>query len=986
MLRGILKYIPSLFLAVIFFLFIGQSNAQSQTIIRHDVNINCADNAVAPLNSIKDIQTFLNCNGFSPGPIDGVSGGRTTGAIKSFQASVGLTADGVVGPATKQAMRSYSSVSFTFTGSGWGHGVGLSQYGTKGLTELGAQFCSNTSSCTSDEVVKYYFQGTNVRNLGDISLSSPDIASNNNALWVGLARNAKNITLTTLPSSSPPSLNICQDGLSNTAGVQLFLTSRGFEPGPIDGAYGDRTADAIRNYQASVGLGQTGAVDDELINKIKSDATGDGPCESAWGPLKIGGGATISIINSGNECYMTGHPLVPKIRASCNMSIKWSDGGRIRVGPREHKHGILKLRSKNVSSGFHVVLSVNLEKYLYGLAEMPSHWNVKALEAQALVGRSYAVFHYLDENIPSSSTNLDAGLSEKQKAYCWCHIGSTASSQYYYGYLKEISGPNWVQAVNNTAGKVITYDGSYTRSSVIQAFYSSSTGGKTNTNVAGFGSATPWPYLKTVDDPWSIDNRVGNTKAAWSFDFNTYQLSKNILCGDTPCFDALTDIYVSSVAESGAALQVTMKGYKNGSAKSITKSGRNIKSQLGFRSHYFKTSSASDVSNLAVGPVQANTSSSANGASESLSAGETAQYATSSSGLSYLAKAGLINKCDGNSSGCQAKTLTREEAAAIITVVGGIPQDSPNAYSDDDTSIYQSAINGLPYYGMQVCFGSPFEILPKETVARDEFACLIVRSIKAGTTTNLSGSIDKYSDEGASKWTNEINTLAANDVIPACSSISDKFCPSRKISIGEVSYIIDKLVSKSLISSNLFDSSPFNNSWEPLGGEVENVAETAVSNPNAGNDACVPKDNSGIIINSVLDIQQFLANNGFNPGPVDGQSGPKTKAAIRAFQQKAGLYADGVVGNKTKAAMKAYTGCESGNVCKARDNSGAKLDSVAGVQTFLANNGFNPGIIDGEMGSYTREAIKAFQRKVGLIPDGVAGTRTKAAMKSYTGC
>ena len=35
---------------------------------------------------------------------------------------------------------------------------------------------------------------------------------------------------------------------------------------------------------------------------------------------------------------------------------------------------------------------------------------------------------------------------------------------------------------------------------------------------------------------------------------------------------------------------------------------------------------------------------------------------------------------------------------------------------------------------------------------------------------------------------------------------------------------------------------------------------------------------------------------------------------------------------------------------------------------------------------YTREAIKAFQRKVGLIPDGVAGARTKSEMKSYTGC
>ena len=202
--------------------------------------------------------------------------------------------------------------------------------------------------------------------------------------------------------------------------------------------------------------------------------------------------------------------MVSKQSASCNVTIKWSEGGRVRVGPREHKHGELKLRSKSVSTGFHVVLAVNLEKYLYGLAEMPSHWNVKALEAQALVGRSYAVFHYLDENIPSQQTAYDAGLSEKQKAYCWCHIGSTASSQYYYGYLKEIAGPNWVQAVNNTAGKVITYGGGYTRDCVIQAFYSSSTGGKTNDNAVGFGSSTVWPYLQTVDDPWSIDNRVGN--------------------------------------------------------------------------------------------------------------------------------------------------------------------------------------------------------------------------------------------------------------------------------------------------------------------------------------------------------------------------------------------------------------------------------------------------------------------------------------------
>ena len=985
--QGVIKF--SIFVIAFFattFLINSQNEPAMAFELPTSVTLNCVDNAVAPLNNLKEIQTFLSCNGFNPGPIDGLSGSRTDGAIKSFQKTVGLTADGQVGPATRQAMRSYSSVSFTFQGSGWGHGVGLSQYGSKGLTELGADFCSNTSSCNSNEVVTYYFQGTSVKKLSEISLSSPDISTNSNALWVGLARNAKSISLTTLPSSSPPTLFICQENLPQVAGVQAFLSSRGFDPGTVDGAYGDRTADALKSYQASVGIGQTGTINDETLNKIKSDANSDGPCESNFGPLKISGGATINIIYSNGNCYLTGHPLLSKVPASCNIGIRWSDGGRIRVGPREHKHGVLKLRNKGVSSGFHVSLAVNIEKYLYGLAEMPSHWNVKALEAQALVGRSYAVFQYLKRDIPSEKTDIDAGLSSTRKSYCWCHIGSTASSQYYYGYLKEIAGPNWVQAVNNTSGKVITYDGGYTESTVVQAFYSSSTGGKTNDNVVGFGSATAWPYLKTVDDPWSVDNRVGNPKAAWSYDFSSYQLSKNILCGETPCFDAVTDIYVSSVSESGAALQVTMKGFKNGSAKTVTKSGRNIKSQLGFTSHYFKTSSQSDVSNLNIGPITANNTSTAAVENSSSSTGDTPQYATSSSGLNYLSKAGLLNVCNETSSACQAKTISREEAAAVVSVVGGVSLDAPNAYSDDDQSIYQQATNALPYYGMQICFGSPFQIQPSETVSRDELACLLVKSIRAGTTENLSGSVDKYSDEGASKWTNEINVLAANDIMPACSDLSDKFCPSRKITIGEVSYIVNKLVEKSLVPTSVFDANPFQTGWTVNGGEVTEASSTAVSNPNAGNDACIPQNNSSLVINSTLDIQQFLSNNGFNPGPIDGQSGPKTKNAIIAFQKENGLLADGIAGNKTKAAMRAYTGCKSENTCIARDNRSAKLDSISDIQTYLANNGFNPGIIDGKMGSYTREAIKAFQRKVGLIPDGVAGARTKSEMKSYTGC
>lgn len=54
---------------------------------------------------------------------------------------------------------------------------------------------------------------------------------------------------------------------------------------------------------------------------------------------------------------------------------------------------------------------------------------------------------------------------------------------------------------------------------------------------------------------------------------------------------------------------------------------------------------------------------------------------------------------------------------------------------------------------------------------------------------------------------------------------------------------------------------------------------------------------------SIKDIQARLAELGFDPGPVDGISGKRTKAAIRAAQRWHGLKADGIVGPITAAAL-----------------------------------------------------------------------------------
>lgn len=52
-----------------------------------------------------DIQQALTKLGFSPGPLDGKPGPRTTEAIKAFQTKAGLKPDGIVGPITQKALK-----------------------------------------------------------------------------------------------------------------------------------------------------------------------------------------------------------------------------------------------------------------------------------------------------------------------------------------------------------------------------------------------------------------------------------------------------------------------------------------------------------------------------------------------------------------------------------------------------------------------------------------------------------------------------------------------------------------------------------------------------------------------------------------------------------------------------------------------------------------------------------------------------------------
>ncbi len=56
--------------------------------------------------SVSDVQAALTRAGFDPGAVDGKMGKKTKAAIKAFQRSHGLKADGVIGDKTWRALQS----------------------------------------------------------------------------------------------------------------------------------------------------------------------------------------------------------------------------------------------------------------------------------------------------------------------------------------------------------------------------------------------------------------------------------------------------------------------------------------------------------------------------------------------------------------------------------------------------------------------------------------------------------------------------------------------------------------------------------------------------------------------------------------------------------------------------------------------------------------------------------------------------------------
>jgi stage II sporulation protein D len=226
--------------------------------------------------------------------------------------------------------------------------------------------------------------------------------------------------------------------------------------------------------------------------------------------------------------------------------------GRADNGVRDGLYrGALEIRTA-AGTGLNTINAIAMEDYLLGVvpSESPSAWPPAALQAQAVVARSYA----LASNVNGNGFNQYADTR----------------SQVYRGYLGE--SPNATAAVTATSGQVVTYGGT-----VATTFFFSTSGGYTENIENAFVGAQPRPWLKGVKDPY--DNPSPYHR--WKLNFSRASLAAKLGSWVKGRFRGI------KVLKRGVSPRI-VKARVVGSRGTTDVTGPQIRARMGLRDTWFR--------------------------------------------------------------------------------------------------------------------------------------------------------------------------------------------------------------------------------------------------------------------------------------------------------------------------------------------------------------------------------------------------------------
>lgn len=630
-----------------------------------------------------------------------------------------LTVAAITVPGGTAAIADDSAISFD--GAGWGHAVGLSQYGAYGASRDG---------WSAEQITSHFYKGTNLEVLGEGDLSVPD------DLWVGLDRNLETVTLVARTINwSEPAAPLIVSRLSDGMAWEL--------------ADGDRVA-ITRIDNDTCELAFSGSVTDTVQSTpCRIDVFWDGNVESPTRAVEVDGCEFVDW--NGRESEYPGSSL---------------------YRPCMYGRGNMVIRPTEQGSAGRVDMSVimDIEDYLLGISEMPYWWGLAenngmaALEAQAIAARSYARELQLYRDDPGTGIN---------GCKAWCHVRDDTYDQRYIGWGHGWTA--WIEAVNNTAGVVMTHQeadtspyAAYDTENIVRGYYSSSSGGATeNGHEVWVGGSIPKEYYSSADDHWSLDPTL-NFRSSWSLNFSTDYVAAKV------GLDDLESIAVTARNTSGSARTVVFAGTKNGSSKTVTWPSSDVRSKFGLYSIYF------DVAFGDPAPFS--------------DIGGSVHYDS----IVFIADAGITAGCNppANTKFCPAGNVTRGQMAAFLVRALGLTDDGgKDWFTDDDGSTFEADINKLA--AAEITFGcddSGTNYCPDDTVTRSQMAAFLVRSF--GYTD--AGVGDWFTDDDASIFENDIDRLRTAGVTLGCNPPENtRYCPDDPVRRDQMASFLARALASS---------------------------------------------------------------------------------------------------------------------------------------------------------------------------------------------
>ena len=365
--------------------------------------------------------------------------------------------------------------SMTFQGAGYGHGIGMSQWGANGYA---------ASGWTYQQILSHYYSGT--------EQSSTD----SDPLRVHIVDSSSPIQVNTSGPILTWASDLSSNGYMDTLGTPMDVRIEG-------------------NGGLSIFWGGT----------------------RVFGPLAPG----VSVVFTPEQSPSS---LCQGVPGSGPCVLLPSTGNGYRWGQLEIS------RVANTSTLRAVVRDLSMDHYLYGLGEVPSSWPMAALQAQAVAGRTYAL------QKQRTSGNF--------RSVCSCTVWASTLDQAYVGFTKEADtryAGYWRQAVDSTSRQVVTYNGS-----VIQALYSASSGGYTESNEIVWGTS-PLPYLKAVvDDGERV--AAGNPYLSWTRTYAMTDLERWLNADTRTAVGTLQSIrLIGPYGASGRSQKIRVIG--SGSSKDV---------------------------------------------------------------------------------------------------------------------------------------------------------------------------------------------------------------------------------------------------------------------------------------------------------------------------------------------------------------------------------------------------------------------------------